>query len=118
MAAWSNNKNGENIAADVTTFASAHPAVLYADFAGNLDSCIAIRTLLMQGKRAYLKAGAGIVADSDPERELQKSTNKSPGGSKSGGVGKKGTLKLSTRSLVARFPNNSPYDIQLVSRVA
>src|SRR5882762_2112128 len=39
-------------------------AVLYADFAGNLDSCIVIRTLLMRGKKAYLQAGAGIVADS------------------------------------------------------
>ena len=51
-------------------------SVLYADFAGNLDSCIAIRTMLMQGKRAYLQAGAGIVADSDPESEFQESLNK------------------------------------------
>ncbi len=51
-------------------------SVLYADFAGNLDSCIAIRTLLMQGKKAYLQAGAGIVADSDPQREFEESENK------------------------------------------
>ena len=51
-------------------------SVLYADFAGNLDSCIAIRTMLMQGRKAYLQAGAGIVADSDPEREFQESMNK------------------------------------------
>jgi anthranilate synthase component I len=51
-------------------------SVLYADFAGNLDSCIAIRTLLMQGKKAYLQAGAGIVADSDPATEYQESMNK------------------------------------------
>jgi anthranilate synthase component 1 len=51
-------------------------SVLYADFAGNLDSCIAIRTMLMQGKRAYLQAGAGIVADSDPAKEFQESLNK------------------------------------------
>ena len=51
-------------------------AVLYADFAGNLDSCIAIRTMLMQGKKAYLQAGAGIVADSNPELEFQESMNK------------------------------------------
>jgi anthranilate synthase component 1 len=50
--------------------------VLYADFAGNLDSCIAIRTMLMQGKRAYLQAGAGIVADSDPAREFEECMNK------------------------------------------
>ena len=51
-------------------------SVLYADFAGNLDSCIAIRTMLMKGKRAYLQAGAGIVADSDPQREFEESMNK------------------------------------------
>ena len=51
-------------------------SVLYADFAGNLDSCIGIRTMLMQGKKAYLQAGAGIVADSDPATEFQESMNK------------------------------------------
>ncbi len=51
-------------------------SVLYADFAGNLDSCIAIRTLLMQGRKAYLQAGAGIVADSDPAREFEECMNK------------------------------------------
>jgi anthranilate synthase component 1 len=51
-------------------------SVLYADFAGNLDSCIAIRTMLMQGKKASLQAGAGIVADSDPAGEYQESLNK------------------------------------------
>jgi len=51
-------------------------AVLYADFDGNLDSCIAIRTMLMKGKKAYLQAGAGIVADSDPVREFEECMNK------------------------------------------
>jgi anthranilate synthase component 1 len=51
-------------------------SVLYADFAGNLDSCIAIRTLLLKGKRAYLQAGAGIVADSNAESEFQECVNK------------------------------------------
>ena len=51
-------------------------AVLYADFDGNLDSCIAIRTMVMQGRKAYLQAGAGIVADSDPESEFEESMNK------------------------------------------
>jgi anthranilate synthase component 1 len=50
--------------------------VLYADFAGNLDSCITIRTLVMKGKKAYLQAGAGIVADSDPAREFEETENK------------------------------------------
>src|SRR6266498_2119563 len=51
-------------------------SVLYADFAGNLDSCIAIRTMLTKGKKAYLQAGAGIVADSDPATEYEESMNK------------------------------------------
>ncbi len=44
-------------------------AVLYADFSGNLDSCIAIRTLYMEGDQGHIQAGAGIVADSVPESE-------------------------------------------------
>ncbi|GAC1432439.1 MAG: anthranilate synthase component I [Terriglobales bacterium] len=51
-------------------------SVLYADFAGNLDSCIAIRTMLMQGKKAYLQSGAGIVADSVAATEYQECMNK------------------------------------------
>ncbi len=51
-------------------------SVFYADFAGNLDSCIAIRTMVMKGKRAYVQAGAGIVADSDPAREYEECVNK------------------------------------------
>jgi anthranilate synthase component I len=51
-------------------------SVLYADFAGNLDSCIAIRTMVMKDKKAYLQAGAGIVADSDPQREFEETENK------------------------------------------
>jgi len=51
-------------------------AVFYADFAGNLDSCIAIRTMVMRGKKAYVQAGAGIVAGSVPESEYQECRNK------------------------------------------
>jgi anthranilate synthase component I len=51
-------------------------SVLYADFAGNLDSCIAIRTMVMKGKHAYLQVGAGIVADSGPAKEFQETMNK------------------------------------------
>jgi anthranilate synthase component I len=51
-------------------------SVLYADFAGNLDSCIAIRTMFMKGKKAFVQAGAGIVADSIPEREYTECANK------------------------------------------
>ena len=51
-------------------------AVLYADFSGNLDSCIAIRSMLALGGKGYVQAGAGIVADSVPELEHQESLNK------------------------------------------
>ncbi len=51
-------------------------SILYADFSGNLDSCIAIRTLLMQGRQGHVQAGAGIVADSNPEKEYEECVNK------------------------------------------
>ena len=51
-------------------------AVLYADFSGNLDSCIAIRSMLTIGGNGYVQAGGGIVADSVPELEYQESLNK------------------------------------------
>jgi anthranilate synthase component 1 len=50
--------------------------VLYLDFSGNLDSCIALRTLVAKNGRAYIQAGGGIVADSVPEREYQETVNK------------------------------------------
>jgi anthranilate synthase component I len=51
-------------------------AILYLDFSGNLDSCIALRTLVAKKGVAYIQAGAGIVADSVPEREYEESVNK------------------------------------------
>jgi anthranilate synthase component 1 len=51
-------------------------AIFYADFSGNLDSCIAIRTLFMDGEKGYIQAGAGIVADSVPETEYEECGNK------------------------------------------
>ncbi len=51
-------------------------AVLYADFSDNLDSCIAIRTLVAKGGRGYIQAGGGIVADSVPESEYMETVNK------------------------------------------
>ena len=51
-------------------------SILYADFSGNLDSCIAIRTLLMQGRQGHVQAGGGIVADSVPEKEYEECLNK------------------------------------------
>ncbi len=51
--------------------------VLYLDFAGNLDSCIALRTMLIKNGVAYMQAGGGVVADSSPRGEFQESVNKS-----------------------------------------
>ena len=54
-------------------------AVGYFDYGGNMDTCIALRTLVVKGNRAYVQAGAGIVADSVPEREYQETLNKARG---------------------------------------
>lgn len=51
-------------------------AVGYFGFSGNMDTCITIRTILIKGDRFYVQAGAGIVADSVPEREYQECVNK------------------------------------------
>ncbi len=52
-------------------------SVMYFDYSGNLDSCIVLRTMYVKGKRAYLQAGGGIVADSVPESEFMETVNKS-----------------------------------------
>jgi anthranilate synthase component 1 len=61
-------------------------AVGYVDFAGNMDTCIALRTMvIMPGltasgkRRVFLQAGAGIVADSQPDREYEETINKAKG---------------------------------------
>jgi len=48
----------------------------YFSFSGNLDSCITIRTIVVNKKKAYIQAGAGIVADSNPKKEYQETINK------------------------------------------
>jgi anthranilate synthase component 1 len=54
-------------------------AVGYLDFAGNMDTCIALRTIVIQDGTAYVQVGAGIVADSIPEREFEETLNKARG---------------------------------------
>ncbi|MDX1619204.1 MAG: chorismate-binding protein, partial [Balneolaceae bacterium] len=51
-------------------------AVGYFDFSGNMDTCIVIRTMVVTGNKVYIQAGAGIVADSDPEKEFYETKNK------------------------------------------
>ncbi len=54
-------------------------AVGYVDFSGNMDTCIALRTLVLKGQTAYLQAGAGIVADSVPLKEREETLSKAMG---------------------------------------
>jgi anthranilate synthase component 1 len=54
-------------------------AVGYADFTGNMDTCIALRTMVVQGTTVYIQAGAGIVYDSVPSREYEETLNKAMG---------------------------------------
>ena len=51
-------------------------AVGYIDFTGNMDTCIALRTLVVQGQTAYIQAGGGIVHDSVPAAEYEETVNK------------------------------------------
>jgi anthranilate synthase component I len=51
-------------------------AIGYFGYNGNLDTCIVIRTIVMKGKKVYITAGAGIVADSEPKQEYQETLNK------------------------------------------
>ena len=54
-------------------------AVGYVDFAGNMDTCIALRTIVVHDDKAYVQAGAGIVADSVPQNEWNETLNKARG---------------------------------------
>ncbi|MCK5160306.1 MAG: chorismate-binding protein, partial [Candidatus Aureabacteria bacterium] len=54
-------------------------AIAYFSFSGNLDSAITIRTIVVKGKKAFIQAGAGIVADSVPEKEYYETVNKAKG---------------------------------------
>lgn len=54
-------------------------AVGYFGFSGNMDTCITIRTVIIADGVAHVQVGAGIVADSDPEREYEETMNKAKG---------------------------------------
>jgi anthranilate synthase component 1 len=54
-------------------------AVGYIDFSGAMDTCIALRTIVVAGGKAYVQSGAGIVADSVPEKEFEETLNKAQG---------------------------------------
>ncbi len=54
-------------------------AVGYIDFTGNMDTCIALRTIVIQGRTAYVQAGGGVVYDSVPSAEYEETVNKARG---------------------------------------
>lgn len=54
-------------------------AVGYIDYSGNMDTCIALRTIVVQGRKAYVQVGGGVVADSVPSVEYQETMNKARG---------------------------------------
>ena len=54
-------------------------AVGYIDFTGNMDTCIALRTIVIQGRTAYVQAGGGVVYDSVPAAEYEETVNKARG---------------------------------------
>jgi anthranilate synthase component 1 len=74
--------------------------VLYLDFAGNLDSCIALRTMVIKNGVAHVQAGGGIVADSTPEGEYEESVNKAKAALTA--------LDLAHRKAAARHPEALP----------
>ncbi|NDH95113.1 MAG: anthranilate synthase component I, partial [Planctomycetia bacterium] len=51
----------------------------YIDFTGAMDTCIALRTVVVTGGHAYVQSGAGIVADSQPDKEFEETVNKAKG---------------------------------------
>jgi anthranilate synthase component 1 len=69
-------------------------AVGYFGFSGNMDTCITIRTIVMTDGMAYVQAGAGIVADSDPEREYEETMNKAKGMLKAIEMAESGELSI------------------------
>jgi anthranilate synthase component 1 len=67
-------------------------AVGYFSYSGNMDTCIAIRTIVMQGDVAHIQAGAGIVADSDPTREYHETLHKAQALAEAVSVAEGGTV--------------------------
>jgi anthranilate synthase component I len=65
-------------------------AVGYFSFSGNMDTCITIRTFVIKGDEIFIQAGAGIVADSDPEKEYNETVNKVKALTRAVGIAKAG----------------------------
>ena len=90
-------------------------AILYLDFAGNLDSCIAIRTMVVKKGVAYVQAGAGLVADSVPEREYQETVNKARALIAALEIAHRGGDDISVRGSAHRGRSRAPSQIAAAS---
>ena len=74
-------------------------AIGYIDFSGNLDTCIAIRTMVIKDGCAHIQAGGGIVADSQPEAEYQETVNKAMALLRAVEMATRGTVEPSGESI-------------------
>jgi anthranilate synthase component 1 len=72
-------------------------AVGYIDFTGNMDTCIALRTLVVQGNKAYIQAGGGVVYDSIPSEEYEETVNKARGLLKAVEIAESQVIRKSSR---------------------
>ena len=83
-------------------------AVGYLDFSGNLDTCIAIRTMVVKDGKAYVQAGGGIVADSNPDAEFQETVNKAMALLRAIEMAERGSIAPSTSAMSGLREGASP----------
>ena len=77
----------------------------YISYSGNMDTCIAIRTVVMQGNEVHVQAGAGIVADSDPASEYQETLNKAQALAEAVRLAEEGGIEAKRESRLLVSPN-------------
>jgi len=83
-------------------------AIGYLDFSGNLDTCIAIRTMVVKDGRAYVQAGGGIVADSQPEEEYQETVNKAMALLRATEMAERGSIRASAGTISGLREGTTP----------
>ena len=89
-------------------------AMLYADYSQNLDSCIAIRTIVMRDGKASVQAGAGIVADSVPESEYEETINKAKAMFRAIEIAEKETERNQHSNMILVIDNYDSFTYNLV----
>ncbi len=91
-------------------------AVGYLDFSGNLDTCIAIRTMVVKDGVAYIQAGGGIVADSDPDAEFQETVNKAMALLRASEMASRGSVVLSQANISGLLEGMDPSSLAAETR--